>query len=137
MNEQKYPQFEKLHILRTEALCSIRDRAFDGLQILLQNYSDGIVSGCKLFTTKDTITLGEGMILHNNFLYIIKDEMSVRYEPTERYMMMKIIFAPEILNENFLQRGIELTLTEDVEISDIREDNVRTHDVVRHILCDL
>ena len=118
MNEQKYPQLERLHILRTEALCSIRDRAFDGLQLFLSNYSDGIISGCKLHTTKTSITLGEGMILHNNFLYLIKDEMSVDYAPTEEYVMLKLIFVPEIMNESFLQRNVEITLSGDMNLSD-------------------
>ena len=98
LNEQKYPQLERLHILRTEALCSIRDRAFDGLQLFLKNYSDGIISGCEMHTTKETITLGTGMILHNNFLYLIKNETSVNYAPTEKYIMLKLIFEPEVLN---------------------------------------
>lgn len=118
MNEQKYPQLERLHILRTEALCSIRDRAFDGLQLFFKNHCDGIVSGCALHTTKDTITLGAGIILHNNFLYLIKNEMSVTYSPTEKYIMLKMIFEPEILNENFLQRDVKIILSEDMNLSD-------------------
>lgn len=118
MNEQKYPQLERLHILRTEALCSIRDRAFDGLQLFLTNYSDGIVSGCKLHTTKTSITLGKGMILHNNFLYLINDEMSVDYSPTEEYVMLKLIFIPEIMTENFLQRNVEITLSSNMNVAD-------------------
>ena len=118
MNEQKYPQFEKLHILRTEALCSIRDRAFDGMQLFFQNYSNGILSGCELHTTKDSITLGTGTILYNNFLYLIKDEMSVDYFPTEKYIVLKIIFEPEILNENFVQRDLKIELSDSLSLSD-------------------
>ena len=62
MNEQKYPQFERLHILRTEALCSIRDRAFDTFPLLFENYGGGIISGCRPITTSNLITLSEGII---------------------------------------------------------------------------
>ena len=79
MNEQKYPQFERLHILRTEALCSIRDRAFDTLPLFFENYGNGIISGCLPITTANLITLSAGVILHNNFLYLIKEPMSVEY----------------------------------------------------------
>ena len=48
MNEQGYPILEEMRILRTEALKSIRDRAFDILPLYLHDYSDGVVSGCKL-----------------------------------------------------------------------------------------
>lgn len=118
MNEQKYPQLERLHILRTETLCSIRDRAFDGLQLFLKNFSDGIVSGCELKTTKKSVTLTSGIILHNNFLYFIKNEMSIDYAPTEKYIMLKIIFLPEILSENFIQRDVKLVLDENLNLAD-------------------
>lgn len=117
MNEQKYPQFERLHILRTEALCSIRDRAFDIFPLFMQKFGDGIVSGCRPITTQDTITLSTGMILHNNFFYLLKEPMSVEYSPTEEYMMMKIIFEPELETENFTQRNVNLILTHDMNIA--------------------
>ena len=117
MNEQKYPQFERLHILRTEALCSIRDRAFDTFPLFMDNYGDGIISGCSPVTTPDTITLSAGMILYNNFFYLIKEPMSVEYSPTDEYMMMKIIFEPELETENFIQRNVNLILSHDMEIA--------------------
>lgn len=129
MNEQKYPQLERLHILRTETLCSIRDRAFDGMQLFLKNYSDGIVSGCELKTTKKSITLTSGIILHNNFLYFIKDEMSIDYAPTENYVMLKIIFLPEILSENFLQRDVKLVLSEMVDEEKSEEKNLADNEM--------
>ena len=117
MNEQKYPQFERLHVLRTEALCSIRDRAFDIFPLFMEHYGDGIISGCQPVTTSDTITLSAGIILYNNFFYLIKEPMSVEYAPTEEYMMMKIIFDPELETENFIQRNVNLILTHDMEIA--------------------
>ena len=118
MNEQKYPQFERLHILRTEALCSIRDRAFDTLPLFFENYGNGIISGCRPITTANLITLSAGVILHNNFLYLIKEPMSVEYSPTEEYMLMKIIFEPELVTENFTQKNVNLILTPNLNLSE-------------------
>ena len=118
MNEQKYPQLERLHILRTETLVSMRDRAFETLPLYLENFGDGIVSGCRPVTTKDSITLGAGIILYNKFLYLIQEPMSVDYSPTDELAIMKMIFAPEILTENFLQRSVKLELTHDLELAD-------------------
>lgn len=118
MNEQKYPQLERLHILRTETLISMRDRAFDNFTLYLGDYGDGILSGCHLITTKNSITLGEGIILHNKFLYLIKESMSVDYEPTEDYVIMKIIFEPELENENFILRNVSLRLSRDLNLTD-------------------
>ena len=118
MNEQKYPQFERLHVLRTEALCSIRDRAFDIFPLFMENYSEGIVSGCLPIATPDTITVGRGMILHNNFFYLLNEPMSIEYAPTEEYMMLKIIFEPELETENFIQRDVNLILTHDMDLAE-------------------
>ncbi len=118
MNEQKYPQFERLHILRTEALCSIRDRAFDTFPLLFENYGGGIISGCRPITTSNLITLSEGIIFHNNFLYLINAPMNVEYSPTEEYMMMKLIFEPQLETENFVQRNVSMILTPNLNLSE-------------------
>ena len=118
MNEQNYPRFERLHVLRTAALVSIRDRAFDTLNIQLENFSDGIFSGCRPLTSSDRITLSTGLILHNGFAYVIKEPMSVEYAPTEEYMMMKMIFEPELETENFTQRNVSVLLSSDIEVAD-------------------
>ncbi len=114
MNEQKYPKLERLHILRTETLISMRDRAFDTFTLFFENYSDGILSGCRPITTRTSITLSTGAILHNKFLYLIKEPMSIDYEPTDEDTIMKIIFEPELENENFIQRNVSLKLSRDL-----------------------
>lgn len=118
MNEQKYPQFERLHILRTEALCSLRDRAFNVFPLFMENFSDGIISGCRMLTTPTRITLNQGMILHNGFVYLIQETMSLEYAPTENYMMMKLIFTPPLETENFTQRNVNLILTDNMTLTD-------------------
>lgn len=118
MNEQNYPRFERLHVLRTAALVSIRDRAFDTLTILLDGYSDGIFCGCRPLATNDLLTLSTGLILHNGFPYIIREPMSVEYAPTEEYMTLKMIFEPTLETENFTQRNVALILSSDVSIAD-------------------
>ena len=117
MNEQKYPQFERLHILRTEALCSVIDCAFETLPLYLTKYGAGIVSGCDFVTTKDLITLNADLILHDNFLYRITEPMSIHYEPTEEYILMKLIFEPEYKTESFLQRDIRIDLSADMNLA--------------------
>ena len=118
MNEQKYPQFERLHILRTEALCSLRDRAFNVFPLFMENFGDGIISGCRPLTTPTRITLTEGIILHNGFVYLIQEPMSLEYAPTENYMMMKLIFEPPLETENFTQRSVNLILTDNITLTD-------------------
>ena len=118
MNEQKYPQFERLHILRTEALCSLRDRAFNVFPLFMENFGDGIISGCRPLTTPTRITLTAGIILRNGFVYLIQEPMSLEYAPTENYMMMKLIFEPPLETENFTQRSVNLILTDNMTLTD-------------------
>ena len=118
MNEQKYPQFERLHILRTEALCSIRDRAFNTFPLLFENYGAGIISGCRPITTSSLITLSEGIILHNNFLYLIIEPMNVEYSPTEEYMILKMIFDAPLETESFTQHNVRMILTPDLNLAE-------------------
>ena len=117
MNEQKYPQLERLHVLRTEALCSIRDRAFDSLQVYTIDHGDGIISGCHLTTNRDSITLNSGLIRHDDFLYLILEPMSIPYEPTDEDMILKLVFESPIETENFIKRNVELNLTHEINIS--------------------
>lgn len=118
MNEQKYPQFERLHILRTEALCSIRDRAFDALPLIFDGYGEGIISGCRPITTSNLITLSAGIILHNGFIYLIKEPMNVEYAPTDEYMIMKMFFESPLEMESFTQRNVGISLTPDLELTE-------------------
>lgn len=117
MNEQKYPQFERLHILRTEALCSVRDCAFGTMPLYLSDRGDGIVSGCEFVTTKDLITLNAGLILHGGYLYRITEPMSLPYAPTEEYLLLKLIFEPERKTELFLQRDVRIELSGDMNLA--------------------
>ena len=117
MNEQKYPQFERLHILRTEALCAVRDCAFETLPLYLSGHGAGIVSGCDFVTTKDLITLNAGLILYDNFLYRITEPMSVHYAPTEEYILLKLIFESKRKTELFLQRDIRIELSADMNLA--------------------
>lgn len=117
LNEQKYPQFERLHILRAEALASLRERAFDVFPLYLRDCGNGVVSGCDFTTTKTLVTLRPGLILHDEFLYFLREPMSVEYAPTEEYVLMKLIFEPPTVTENFLQRGVRITLSANMNLS--------------------
>lgn len=115
MNEQQYPLLEQLHVLRTSVLCSMRDRAFDVLPLYLAGYGDGIVSGCRLETNAETITLLPGLVKHENFLYLIREPMRVFYEPADAYVSLRLFFPGSEESEMFVTRTVELDITPDLE----------------------
>ena len=116
MNDQKYPLLEKLHVLRTEALCAMRDRAFDSLPLYYRDYSDGIVSGCALVTEQDTIAVQPGIIRHEGFMYFIGEAMSLPYRPTEEYLLLKLKFGMPEESENFIYRSVDMELSPDMNL---------------------
>ena len=116
MNEQRYPLLEELHVLRTSALCSLRDRAFDSLPLYYEDYSDGIVSGCRLRASQDSIEVLPGIVRYSGFMYFLREPMRIAYEPTEEYRMMKLKFGMPEESENFLRRSVHLELSGNMEV---------------------
>lgn len=117
-NIQEYPLFEKLHILRASLLCSVRDRAFAGLPLLFEEYSDGIISGCRLSTTKSTVTLNPGLVKHGGYLFYIEQSMTVPYEPTEEYCALRLRFGDAVKDDKkgVITRQVSLFRTADMEL---------------------
>lgn len=118
MNEQRYPLLEELHVLRTVALCAIRDRAFDALPLYYEDFSDGIVSGCRLQTNRDAITICPGIVRYDGFMYFLREPMSIPYEPTEEYRMLKLKFGMPEESESFLRRDLSMELSDDMAVQE-------------------
>lgn len=115
MQVRAVPEFREVHILRKNMLESVADYAFLGNQLLYRGYGDGILSGCELTTTKDTIVLNEGVILYGEEIYLLKEKMSIPYYPTNTTVVLKLRFSEEIRDESFRYRDVRLLLTEETE----------------------
>ncbi|MCR5439568.1 MAG: hypothetical protein K6F01_09085 [Selenomonas sp.] len=116
-NQQRIPQFESLHILRQAMLCDVRDRAFAGLPLLYQDYSDGIISGCRMMTTKETITVQPGMVKHAGFIYYLQEPMTIDYHPTDEYMVLKLVFTAPTEQQGAKVYALDLALTDELELT--------------------
>lgn len=116
-NQQRIPKFEALHILRQSMLCDVRDRAFDTLPLLYQDYSDGIISGCRMMTTKETITVQPGLIKHAGFIYYLQEPMTIAYRPTDEYAILKLRFAAPTEQQGAMVYELDLDLTNDLTLT--------------------
>ena len=67
------PIFKDLHLLRKDMLEALADYAFQTDQLLYKGYGDGIVAGCDLTTTEDSIILNEGVIFFAGQMFLIKE----------------------------------------------------------------
>ncbi len=115
MQVRAIPVFADIHILRKSMMQSLADYAFWGNQLLYKGYGDGILSGCELTTTKDTIVLNEGVILFEGEFFLLKETMSIDYYPTNRTMVLKLCFSEEVQDGSFRYREVKLLLTEQTD----------------------
>lgn len=115
MQVRAIPVFEHIHILRKSMLESLADYAFLGNQFLYKGYGDGILSGCELTTTGDTIQLNEGLILYEGQLFLIKEPMQINYYPTNTTRVLKAHFSEQMQDGSFIYREMDLILTEYTE----------------------
>lgn len=57
-----YPAFERGRIMKKELLWALRDYSYSALQLQYQDYSDGIIRGCRLRTEDNCLIVGKGII---------------------------------------------------------------------------
>jgi hypothetical protein len=96
-----FPKFGKGRILKTEMLENLRDFPREFADIFFQNFSDGVLTGAELVVNQNTITITRGIIKHRNKLYLLKEDHSIAYSQTNKEMLIKIRFSPEIDSVDF------------------------------------
>lgn len=110
------PVFKDLYLLRKDMLEALADYAFQTDQLLYKGYGDGIVAGCDLTTTEDSIILNEGVIFFEGQMFLIKEPISVLYHPTNTTTVLKICFSEQMRDGNLVYREIDLVLTEQTQL---------------------
>jgi len=98
-------------------LAALRDYAYEYGQLIHEDYSDGIVSGCALTTTVDTITLNRGVIRYLGNLYLITEPLSLAYYPTDNWTVFKLGFKDEAKKDGYIYREVEIMLTDNLELT--------------------
>ncbi len=116
MLTQAIPLFQDAHLLRREMLQALSDHAFMANQMLYKGYANGILAGCELTATSDSILLNQGVIFYENQMLLITEPMSVGYYPTNQTTVLKVQFSEQTKDENFIYREVDLILSEDTRI---------------------
>ncbi len=65
MTEHIYPAFERGRIMKKELLWALRDYSYTAIQNQYQDYADGIISGCRIFSEENHLRIASGMIRRN------------------------------------------------------------------------
>lgn len=109
-----YPLFERNRILKKELLWSLRDYSFAHLALEYQEYSDGILQGCKVEVIGNEIAVGTGIVKYGGFLYLLTEEMRVTYEATQQWEVLKLRMSKETYSEDYIAYGAELFLDQEI-----------------------
>ncbi len=118
-----YPLFEAKRILRAKMLENLRDYPRNIFQILYQDYSDGILAGCKLEVRGNYIVIYPGILYYAKIPYILEETCEVPYEATGKLQYLKIRFLDKtegvgqseylsriFLDERKVEEGYEIEL---------------------------
>jgi len=78
---QIFPLFREGHLLRTQMLEAFTDYSFRFGELLYTGYANGIISGCQLTTTEDTIIVHPGLVLFLEKYFILRSQcLSVMHQ---------------------------------------------------------
>ena len=109
---QKIPEFHSGHILKQEMMVELSAYLYHLGPLLYQNCTDGIVSGCTLTTTEDSIVVNPGVIRYEGELYLIREPQLIHYTPTNTTRVLNIVFHDQVQTDSFVTREMELAFTE-------------------------
>ncbi|MCM1183228.1 MAG: hypothetical protein NC337_07635 [Roseburia sp.] len=110
---QIFPLFREGCVLRARMLEAFTDYSFRFGELLYTGYANGIISGCRLTTTGDTIIVHPGLVLFYGKVFYIKEPAPVRYAPTNELRILKLRYMGEERTESMISYELELFLDTD------------------------
>lgn len=113
---EKTPLFQSGTILTKDMLECIKNYATAEREHAYIGFSDGLYQGCAIVATPEQITVKEGILIYKERAYYINTPMSVRYMPTNEWMILKFSFMSEETSETYLTRNVRLSLCRESEL---------------------
>ncbi|WP_459195393.1 hypothetical protein [Wukongibacter baidiensis] len=95
-------------------LDKLRDFPIDIVNILTQDYSNGILTGCDIAVEEDKILVKPGIIVFDKNIYFIKEELSIKYSSNEKLTVLKMRLHKRKNSPDFFEFKGEIFLDEDV-----------------------
>jgi len=110
--------FERGRIMKKEMLLALRDYSFGLAQLQFGNLTDGIVAGCELTSTGTRLTVSQGILKFNNFIYMMTEPQSVDCEPTERITVAKARFSSTSLGSDYIHYSGKIVLDDNIDLAE-------------------
>lgn len=111
----KMPIFSKGNLLSQEMLEAIRDFEIQFAQNTYIGYSDGIVTGTKIYVEQGSVYIGKGIIKYQDKLFLISEDTRVVISPREGWQAIKIVFSDVEKTRNFEKQEMMLEATENLQ----------------------
>jgi len=116
MFENNYPLFNSGRLLKIDMLEELRDFSREFIDVRLKEYSNGIISGCDIEVTDDSIKIKNGLMKYEDVIYILKKDESINYKPNNKMMILKVKFLPLAKDNDFIKSPTEVCLDEKSEL---------------------
>lgn len=117
----KYPIFEKGRILKLEMIESLRDFPRNLADIMTQDYSNGILEGCKISSSDNYLVIDRGVVCYNHILYFLKEKVKIPYENTDQLVLLKLKFFGEGRSKDFISYSTQIFLD---TMEDVKNDEL-------------
>lgn len=87
-----YPLFEKKRLLNIEMLENLRDYPRTVFGLLLQDYSDGVLSGCRTAAGRGGLTVQTGILYYKGTPYLLTEGLNLACKASGKLTYLKVRF---------------------------------------------
>ncbi|MGM0508837.1 MAG: hypothetical protein ACQERZ_06665 [Fusobacteriota bacterium] len=113
--ENRVPKFEKGSILKKGMLEALRDYPKNFIDIFFEEYSDGILEGCKISVNESYIVINKGIIKLDGCIYILDDKTEIDYPESNVEVVIKISILEEE-NRDYDIKKLNITSDENKDL---------------------
>ena len=95
MFQYLYPQFQSKRLLRAEMLEQLRDYPRTIVELALNAFADGVVSGCGIRWENEELIVERGMIFYKKKLYFLAEPYAIACKAQDKLRFLKVRFTEE------------------------------------------
>lgn len=112
--ENRYPLFAGGRILKKESLWDLRDYAYESLKLQYEDYTDGILKGCRVHVEGQELVIGRGMMKYGDFICLMQNEERVPYRAENKQVVLKAVIEKRENNPDYLAYRLKFLLDDSI-----------------------
>lgn len=116
--KNRYPLLAGRRILRKESLWDIRDCAYGGWQLYYMDHTDGLLKGCTISAQNGMLVIGRGILKFHGFIYLMREEERVAYQPENEWRILKGEFTEDGTNPDYSEYRVRFFLDTDMRLKE-------------------